>query len=120
MKARDRIKLFCIARSISQRKLGMMARLIKQEVGHVGSGRYKSGAAVERLAEAMGVSEEWLVHGRGKAPPWSRPLVADDRLPVGKVNADIVARLIEQVAQLRADVAWLKAGVVQRSRQART
>ena len=120
MKARDRIKLFCIARGMSQRKLGAMARLIKQEVSHVGSGRYKSGAAVERLAKAMGVSEEWLVYGRGKAPPWSRPLVADDRLPVAKVNVDIIARLVEQVAQLRADVAWLKAGVVQRAKKART
>lgn len=126
MKARDRIKLFCIARGISQRKLGKIARMIKQEVSHVGSGRYTDGAAVKRLAKAMGVRQSWLVYGRGPTPVWARPMIVDARLPTSVVNLDTLRRLMDDVADLRARVAWLtaqakgQAGVDTKRKRART
>ena len=117
MKARDRIKIYCIARGISQRKLGEAARLAKQEVGHVGSGRYMQGAAVNRLAKAMGVDPDWLVRGRGAPPPWARPMMVDLSLPA---VAQVVRGLEEAIAELRADVAKLKAGVATKRPRRRT
>jgi hypothetical protein len=81
---RDRIKLWCLRHRKTQVQLAAICGVAKQEITHVGNGRYERGPLVERVAEAMHCHADWLLKGLGHAPSW---------LPEGTPVPDVAIQL---------------------------
>ncbi|MEY2800520.1 MAG: Peptidase S24-like [Pseudomonadota bacterium] len=54
----------------TQVDLAKMCGVFKQEITHVGNGRYDSGRIVEDVARAMQCHPDWLLKGLGPEPRW--------------------------------------------------
>ena len=67
---RDRIKLWAIVHGTSQVVLAEIVGISKQEITHVGNGRYKDGKVLSDTATAMLTTVDWLGKGLGAAPAW--------------------------------------------------
>jgi DNA-binding XRE family transcriptional regulator len=53
-----------------QTTLAKKIGVFKQDIAHVGRGRYDGGRVVEAVAEAMQCSVDWLLKGLGAPPAW--------------------------------------------------
>ncbi len=72
----------------SQVELAKIVGVSKQEVAHVGNGRYQDGKVVRDTAAAIGASVDWLTKGLGAPPAWyadpgAPPAAAPRRLREG-------------------------------------
>lgn len=108
---RDRIKLWTIVHGKSQVDLAKMVGVSKQEIAHVGNGRYQDGKVVRDTAAAMGTTVDWLTKGLGQAPAWlegmgSSPAVRQRVNPAYAQEA-VADRLTEAARLLGLDPADL-------------
>lgn len=88
MGVRERIKLGCIALGLTQVEIARRIGTQKQNVGHVASGAYRSGAIVEGVARELQCTVEWLIDGTGPGPAWSTELVVAET-PAGEVTTSM-------------------------------
>jgi hypothetical protein len=87
----------------------------KQEISHVGSGRYRSGRIVEGIARELQTTVEWLVDGVGTPPTWWAEPAADARQQGPMTIAEqlrraetIIDAMAEQLTLLKTENASLR------------
>lgn len=104
---RDRIKLGCIKLKTTQTKLAVNIGTSKQEIAHVGSGRYRTGRIVDGIAKELKTTAAWLIDGAGDPPSWldanaetPKALTVEDRL--AEANT-IIRALTQQVRALELE-----------------
>ena len=85
----NRVKLARAARGLSQKRLAEMCGVSQSAVDQVERGVTARPKWVFELTRALGVSQEWLIHGIGPAPEISHKLTANKGNAISGIQKEL-------------------------------